>query len=233
MIKLAPSRRMLVAGRQPVSLLLAMRLSGAFNNIRKNLFLTLLNFNDPFELCHQHLIIPEKKSPNPDSHMACWQIHLPNRGACTSSGSSVERFNTDFFPWIRALFLNRVCKYRPDEASQKRLLGYYWDTVRNSWIEFEDVTMDLILQCLCRTFCTVCRGSGESGAWLAKPCSSKTPFWGKTWGQDGGGVRTKVFILAWERGSLTDKVVGCNLHIPVRVHTNSAHGAYVSNVLRI
>ena len=56
--------------------------------------------------------------------------------------------------------------------------------------------MDLILQCLCRTFCIVRRGSGESGAWLAKPCSPKTPFRGKTWGQDGGGVYTKVFILA-------------------------------------
>ena len=61
MIKLAPSRRVLITGRQPASLLLAIWPSGAFNNIRKNLFLTLLNFNDPFELCHQHLIIPEKK----------------------------------------------------------------------------------------------------------------------------------------------------------------------------
>lgn len=78
MIKLAPSRHSLIAGRQPALLLLAIQPSGAFSNIRKNLFLTLLNFNDPFELCHQHLIIlGRKKSPSHDSHMARWQMCLP------------------------------------------------------------------------------------------------------------------------------------------------------------
>lgn len=147
MIKLAPSRRVLIAGRQPASLLLAIWPSGAFNNIRKNLFLTLLNFNDPFELCHQHLIIPEKKKSQPWLPYGMLANTLARRGARTSPGSSAERFNTDFSPRIRGpfFFFNRVCKYRPDEASEKRLLGYYWDTVRSSWIEFKGVTTGLIL----------------------------------------------------------------------------------------
>lgn len=86
MIKLAPSRHSLIAGRQPASLLLAIQPSGALSNIRKNLFLTLLNFNDPFELCHQHLIILGKKkvpAMTPIWHVgkcACprWRLHLPS-----------------------------------------------------------------------------------------------------------------------------------------------------------
>lgn len=126
MIKLAASRRTPIAGRPPASPLRAIRPSGAFSNIRKNLFLTLLNFNDPFELCHQHLIILGKKSPNHDSHMACWQIRLPTEAPAPLPSSSRKRLTQTFLPLnTRPFFFNSVCKYRPDEASQKRLLGYY------------------------------------------------------------------------------------------------------------
>lgn len=115
---------MLIAGRQPASRLLAIRPSGAFSNIRKNLFLTLLNFNDPFELCHQHLIIlGKKKRPSHDSHMARWQIHLPTE-ARTSPQQPTTISHRLSPPKTRPFFFNSVCKYGPDEASQKRLLGY-------------------------------------------------------------------------------------------------------------
>lgn len=51
---------------------------------------------------------------------------LAHRGTQTPSQQLSEEINTDFFPpEYKALFFNSVCKYRPDEASQKRLLGYY------------------------------------------------------------------------------------------------------------
>jgi len=82
-----------------------------------------LNFNDPFELCHQHLIIlGKKKVPTmaPIWHVgkySCphWSLHL--------SSSSVKRFS--FFFECKKAYFNSVCKYRPYEAPQKRLLGYY------------------------------------------------------------------------------------------------------------
>lgn len=125
MIKLAPSRRMLIAGRQPASRLLAIRPSGAFSNIRKNLFLTLLNFNDPFELCHQHLIILGKKkvpAMTPIWHVG--KYTCPQRPAPLPS--SPRRFHTDFLPRKRGLF--SLIVFANTDQMKRRRRGYQ-DTV--------------------------------------------------------------------------------------------------------
>lgn len=115
MIKLAPSRHSLIAGRQPALLPLAIPPSGAFSNIRKNLFLTLLNFNDPFELCHQHLIILGKKKSQPWLPYGTLANGLP-----TVAPVPPQQLRGGFsaaLPLNAGPVPHRVCKYRPDEAS--------------------------------------------------------------------------------------------------------------------
>ena len=59
--------------------------------------------------------------------MACWQIHLPAEAPVPLLAVLRRDLTQTFPPEYEALFFffNRVCKYRPDEASEKRLLGYY------------------------------------------------------------------------------------------------------------